>query len=405
MYTGRTALLALVLLAGLGLVLSWLTRPSVPPGVARLQLRVVDFADLNGWARDSQAAALTAFLRSCVVLNRQQETRVLGASGFAGTVGDWRAPCSAAARVAPSDDAAARVFFQKEFVPVAATTQFGSDGLFTGYYEAALNGSRRQNERYRIPIYARPPELVTVDLGRFDPELRHRRIAGKVEDSRLVPLPTREDIVAGAYGGRGMELLWVDDPVDAFFLHIQGSGRVALDDGAVLRLGYAAQNGHRYFAIGRELIRRAEVSREQMSMQAIRTWLAANPGAGQVLMNMNPSFVFFRVLEGDGPLGAQGVALTAGRSLAVDRRFVPLGIPAWLQATTPTANGDEQRLHRLMVAQDTGGAIRGPVRGDVFWGFGDAATAIAGRMKHPGRWFFLLPRAVVARGLPNDVAR
>jgi len=178
--------------------------------------------------------------------------------------------------------------------------------------------------------------------------------------------------------------------VDAFFLHIQGSGRVELDDGRSLRVGYAAQNGHPYTAVGRVLIARGEVTREAMSMQAIRAWLDANPGEAQALMNENASYVFFNVIEGDGPLGAQGVALTVGRSLAVDRRFVPLSVPVWLDSVTP----DGARLQRLMIAQDTGGAIRGPVRGDVYWGHGDAAADIAGRMKSAGFAYLLLPHGL-----------
>ena len=207
-----------------------------------------------------------------------------------------------------------------------------------------------------------------------------------------MPFHDRAAIDAGALDGDNLAVVWVDDPVDAFFLHIQGSGRIALADGSELRVGYAAQNGHAYTAVGLILIDDGEVTREAMSMQAIRTWLAANPDRARDLMNRNRSYVFFAVLDGDGPLGSEGVALTPGRSLAVDRRFLPMSVPLWLDSTLP----GEQPLRRLMIAQDTGGAIRGPVRGDVFWGYGEDAADIAGRMKSRGRYYLLLPRTAPA---------
>jgi membrane-bound lytic murein transglycosylase A len=208
----------------------------------------------------------------------------------------------------------------------------------------------------------------------------------------LRPYENRAAIESGALRGRGLEMLWVDDPVDAFFLQIQGSGRVMLEDGTSLRIGYAGQNGHPYVAIGRELIARGALTREAVSMPAIRDWLRANPQEADAVMNRNPSFVFFRELDGDGPVGAQGVALTPGRSLAVDRSFVPYGVPVWLDAEDPVDG--EVRVQRLLVAQDTGGAIRGPVRGDVFWGHGPEAEHRAGLMKSRGRYFLLLPKTV-----------
>jgi membrane-bound lytic murein transglycosylase A len=189
-----------------------------------------------------------------------------------------------------------------------------------------------------------------------------------------------------------LELLWVDSAIDAFFLHIQGSGRVAMADGGVVRVGYSDTNGQPYRAIGRDLVESGEISSDRISMQTIRAWLAAHPNDAEAMMARNRSFVFFRILQGDGPIGAMGVALVPGRSLAVDRRFVPLGLPVWLDATDPLSPGTP--LRRLMVAQDTGGAIRGPVRGDVFWGHGAKAAARAGRMKSRGRYFLLLPRRV-----------
>ncbi|HEX2162830.1 MAG TPA: MltA domain-containing protein, partial [Thermoanaerobaculia bacterium] len=316
---------------------------------------------------------------------------------WAGTVADWREVCAAAS--VPPGAAAARAFFAERFLPVAATDRGDAVGLFTGYYEPTLHGSRRRHGDFTVPLYTRPPELVEVDLGAFRDELSGQRLAGRVADDRLVPFADRAAIEEGALDGRGLELVWVDDPVDAFFLHVQGSGQVVLEDGATLRVGYAAQNGHPYVAIGRVLVERGAMALDEVSMQSLRAWLEAHPEEAAEVMAANPSYVFFRRLGGEGPLGAQGVALTPGRSLAVDRSFHALGVPVWLAGSAPSpAPGEPDRpLRRLLVAQDTGGAIRGPVRGDVFWGPGDEAAEIAGRMKHPGRMWLLLPRELAAR--------
>ncbi|TNE33326.1 MAG: murein transglycosylase, partial [Alphaproteobacteria bacterium] len=247
----------------------------------------------------------------------------------------------------------------------------------------------------------RPPELVTVDLGNFRSDLKGRRIAGEVKDGRLVPYPDRTEIEEGALEGRELELVWVDSPIDAFFLHIQGSGVVEMDDGTSVRVGYAAQNGHPYYAIGRSLIKSGEIAAEKMSMQAIRDWMEANPEKAADLMRENPSYVFFRLLDGSGPIGAEGIELTPERSLAVDRKWMPLGVPLWLSTTvTPQdapADAKPMLFQHLMMAQDTGGAITGPVRGDVFWGHGDRAYHMAGGMKNEGELWILLPNALATR--------
>ncbi len=396
--SGRAAaILAIPVLIGLGLGLWFVTKPSPPP---RLALVPAAFDDLAGWADDNHAAAVTALARSCARWRRLPADRPLGRGGIAGTVADWQPICAAALALPPGTPAPARAFFETHFRPYAVTIGAATEGLFTGYYEAALRGSRAPGGAFTTPLLAKPDDLVMVDLGRFRDDLAGARIAGRVVGGRLLPYATRAEIDAGALAGRGLELVWVDDPVDAFFLQIQGSGRVALADGGDLRLGYAGHNGHPYFAIGRELIRRGALTRETVSMQSIRRWLADNPDAAAEVMQLNASFIFFRPLDTDGPLGAQGVVLTPGRSLAVDRRHVPLGLPIWLDASAPSVDGGGDRpLRRLMVAQDTGGAIRGPIRGDVYWGGDAAAAEIAGRMKHPGRWYLLLPRSLPAPGV------
>ena len=374
--------------------------PQEPPA-DKLTLSQTRFADIAGWAADRQGAALAAFKRSCGALLKKPDSVLIGANlkdaaqGIAGTVADWRNTCIAASDVSEAGDAAARRFFERYFIPFLAANGQRAEGLFTGYFEIELRGARKHGGRYIVPLYRRPPDLVTVELGRFRPSLKGERIAGRVANGSLKPYPSRAAIDSGALRRKGLELVWVDDPVAAFFLQIQGSGRVKMADDSLMRVGYAGHNGHAYTSIGRELIRRGALDREAVSMQSIRAWLAANPAKSGALMAKNASFIFFRELDGDGPVGSQGVALIPGRSLAVDRRFVPLGVPVWLDTADPLDR--KNRLRRLLIAQDTGGAIRGPVRGDVFWGHGPLAAARAGQMKERGSYYLLLPRAVAAR--------
>ncbi|MGQ0664937.1 MAG: murein transglycosylase A [Pseudomonadota bacterium] len=371
----------------------------VAPPPDRLTLRPAAFDDLPGWTADRHGEGLVALKRSCARLSLLPGEAAVG--GAAGEAGDWREACAAAELVPAADHAAARAFFERHFLPFGAANGDRMTGLFTGYFEPELRGARRPGGRYSVPLYARPADLVTVDLGRFRDDLKGQRIAGRIEGGSLMPYPSRAEIEAGALAGRaapgepGLEIVWVDDRIDAFFLHIQGSGRVVLEDGRVLRIGYAANNGHPYVAIGRDLVAMGALAREEVSMQSIAAWLRANPERAAWLMNKNPSFVFFRALDGDGPLGTEGVVLTPGRSLAVDPAFVPMGLPLWLDAVDPLAG--PARLRRLVVAQDTGSAIRGPVRGDLFWGHGPEAAERAGRMRSEGRYWLLIPRQVAER--------
>jgi membrane-bound lytic murein transglycosylase A len=278
-----------------------------------------------------------------------------------------------------------------------------TEGLFTGYYEAELDGSRAPDATYATPIYGRPADLVTVDLVDFRADWKGEAIVGRVVDGQLEPYPDRAAIDGGALAGAGAELIWVADPVDAFFLHIQGSGRVRLADGGTMRVGYAASNGHKFRGIARDLIDMDVLPKEDASMQAVRDWLRANPAEAAALMQKNPRYIFFREITGadalaNGPIGAQSVPLTPMRSLAVDTKFLPLGVPLWLDTTWPPGSPDAgQPLRRLMIAQDTGGAIKGPIRGDFFWGTGEAALDLAGGMKQTGRYYLLLPTSVAER--------
>jgi membrane-bound lytic murein transglycosylase A len=370
-------------------------RPAEPPRAPDLTLTPLEITGLAGWHDDRHAEALLAFRRSCTKVAAAAGDRPLAAHPAFGTTGDWQRLCNAAGTVG-SGDAAARRFFESRFVPHLAGDNGDPEGLFTGYYEPELKGSPVAHGGYQIPLYQPPPEMVAIDLGAFRAEWQGRDLVGRVQDGRVIPMPSRAEIDAGALAGRRLELLWVEDPVAAFFFHIQGSGRVMLDDGRLVRVGYAGKNGHPYVAVGAELVRRGALAREAVSMQAIRAWLRRHPDQASTVMNLNPSYVFFRIVDGDGPVGSQGVVLTPERSLAVDRAFVPLGTPAWLETADPL---DPARpLRRLVVAQDTGGAIKGPVRGDLFWGAGPRAEAAAGTMNARGRYVLLLPRLAATAG-------
>jgi membrane-bound lytic murein transglycosylase A len=346
------------------------------------------FADLPGWSTDRHAEAIAPLRRSCDAIARLPPDRSLGGEGpLARDAASLRPACAALAALAPGD-AAARAFLEAHFRPVAL-----GEGLLTGYFEPELRGSPTRSARYATPLHARPPELVEADLGTHVPDLRGRRIAGVVREGRLHPFHDRAAITAGVLDGRGLELAWVDDPADAFFLQVQGSGRVVLADGRVLRLGYAGWNGFPYVAIGRFLVEQGALTRETVSMQSIRAWMgAAGPDAAAALMARNPSYVFFRALDlppGEGPVGTLGVPLTPMRSAAVDRTKVPLGLPVWLAGRDPLTDAP---LRRLTVAQDTGGAIRGLARADLFTGWGGEAAERAGRMRDPAAMWVLVPR-------------
>jgi membrane-bound lytic murein transglycosylase A len=361
--------------------------PPPPSGVAAFSS--ARFDDLAGWGDDRLEEAFVALRRSCARITVLDPARPLGPAAF-GTAAAWKPVCAELPAVA--DTPTARAFLERSFVPVALADGASRDGLFTGYYEPLLAGSLARGGRYQTPLLARPADLVAVELGQFREAWRGERIAGRVVDGALRPYDTRAQIDAGSLAGKTSPLAWVDDPVDAFFLHIQGSGRVRLAEGGELRVGFAGQNGHAYVPIGRVLVERGALPRDQVSMQSIRAWLADNPDRTTEILHANPSYVFFRALQGDGPLGSEGVALTPGRSLAVDRNHVALGVPVWLDAEDPI--DAQARVRRLMVAQDTGGAIRGVVRGDVFWGAGQEAAERAGRMRSRGRIWLLLPREV-----------
>ncbi len=342
-------------------------------------LRAVGYADLPGWQDDDVREAWPALLNSCAVLAVRA---------------GWAEACANVASIDPSDSVAVRRFFQERFVPHRVRNLDGSlNGTVTGYYEPLLRGSRTRSGPFRTPLHRAPADLLTIDLAGLYPELKNLRLRGRVVGNRIVPYFSRAELEQQNRLA-GMELLWVDDPIEAFFLQVQGSGRVLLDDSKeIVRVAYADQNGHSYRSIGRYLLERGELTLEQASMQGIKAWAAANPGRLRELLHANPSYVFFRELPaGDGgPIGALNVPLTDGASIAIDPKFIPLGAPVYLATTRPDTGA---ALHRLVQAQDTGGAIRGPVRADYFWGFGHAAGEAAGKTKQRGRLWLLWPRGM-----------
>jgi membrane-bound lytic murein transglycosylase A len=334
----------------------------------------VGFDRIPGWKTDHPADALTAFLASCAQMGGSNQS--LGGQGdaaaYGGTAAQWRGVCAAGQQVSPGDEAA-RAFFEARFQPFGVSTDGSAEGLYTGYYEPEFPGARAPTGTYKYPIYRRPPGLS----------------AGK----NRAPYFSRAEISHGALRGKRLELLWLADPIDAFFLEIQGSGRIRLPDGKIVRVTYDGQNGHQYVAIGRVLVDRGEMALPDVTMQSIRAWLDAHPDQAQEVMNKNPAFVFFREvpsLSADaGPPGAHGAQLTPRRSIAVDRSFVPLGAPVFIVTHDPVTGANFQQL---MVAQDVGGAIRGAVRADIFWGWGPEAEERAGKMRRQGIEFLLLPK-------------
>jgi membrane-bound lytic murein transglycosylase A len=367
-----------------------------------MTLAPVGFDGLPGWRSDRVADALPAFLAGCRAM---ASGKALGGSGETASRGgnpaQWRAACDLGRNVPTGDEAAARRFFEQAFQPYAISDAGADQGLFTGYYEPEVRGALAPAPGFATPLYGRPADIVQADLGAFAPDLKGRKLTGRVEGGRFVPYWDSAAISGGALAGRRLEILWLADKVDAFFLEIQGSGRVRLPDGGVVRVTYADQNGRGYVPIGRVIAERDHIPPSQVSLQSIRAWLAAHPADAAGVMNQNPSYVFFRELAGidpnQGPPGSLGAGLTPGRSAAVDRSFIPLGAPLWIDTTDPI---DGSRLQRLLVAQDTGGAIKGPIRADVFWGWGQDAETRAGKMRQQGAAFVLLPRAALTAMLP-----
>jgi membrane-bound lytic murein transglycosylase A len=345
---------------------------SVPQGQGVAFTRV-DFARIPGWSVDDAAAALPPFIGDCDTLAGHPNTQLGGAgtaAALGGTAGPWRLACGEARAVPPGDANAARAFFERSFDAYLVSQDGSATGLFTGYYEPEFEGSLKREGPYQTPILRRPPGLRE----------------GQV-------LADRAAIEHGALTSEHLELLWLKSPIDAFFLSVEGAGRIRLPDGSVLRVTYDGQNGHPYVPIGRVLVDRGAMTMPEVTMQSIRGWLDGHPGQAQEVMDQDPSYVFFRVEQGSsadiGPPGALGTPLSPERSLAVDKAYLPLAAPVFVLTTDPVTG---QPIRRLMVAQDLGGAIKGAVRGDIFFGWGNAAEERAGKMRQDGQAYVLLPK-------------
>jgi membrane-bound lytic murein transglycosylase A len=381
--------------------------PTTAPAKGRGPMKIPDaqfeplaFSALDGWAADDHAAAFVAFRKSCRAI-------VDGVKGRRAARPMYRAlakVCRKALAIKQPDAAAARAFFEHNFRPVRISRLGEQEGFITGYYEPVVEGSPVQTEEFRFPLYRRPSDLVAIGKRRkragYPDDFK---IGRQVSPGKIVPhYYDRPEIEDGALAGRGLEICWLMDPIDAFFVHIQGSARVDLGNGKLLRVNYAAQNGYRYLAVGRILIDRGIVPKEEMSMQRIRQWMQANPAEGRELRRQNKSFVFFRAVKlapGDEPEGAQGVPLTPWRSIAVDRMLHVYGTLFWIEADLPIeSEKSETRFRRLMVAQDTGSSILGPARADIYFGTGDKAADIAGRLRHHGRFVMLVPQGLKLDG-------
>ncbi len=367
---------------------------NAPFAIRDAQLEPVKWEEIAGWADDDHAAALKTFQKSCAAI-RRRGTAVRAAAQPAAL---FSRVC---ARAVSAGTASARQFFERNFQAVRIARLGESEGFLTGYYEPIVAGSRTRSDEYSVPMYRRPPDLITE----APPSNGVPANKGKVwrtENGSLVPYYDRAEIDAGALAGKDLEICWLKDPIDAFFIHIQGSARVRLEDGGTLRLNYDGYNGHSYTPVGGVLVRRGQVSREEMSMDRIREWMRANPSEAQALRHENRSFVFFRVAElaaHEEAIGGQGIPLTAERSIAIDRALHAYGTPFWIDAQLPLKEaGSSDSFRRLMIAQDTGSAIIGPARADIYFGAGDEAGAIAGRIKHPARFIMLIPGTVSLAG-------
>lgn len=330
------------------------------------------FEQLDGWYQENHVEALAAFTSSCPVLANKPRPRTAG-SNISIPKKVWESICAEARSIPPGNEQAALSFFERRFQPYRVLNNGKDTGLFTGYYEPTLYGSKKRVGDFKYPLYMAPPDMVKGRSYYSHAEINH-----------------------GALEGRHLELLWVDDPVMLFFMQIQGSGRVRLPDGSEMLVGYAGQNGYGYVSLGKIMGDEGYLPKDGINFFTLREWLYAHPDQAMTMMERNPSYVFFKPLMQSGPVGAVGVVLTPQRSLAVDSRYIPYGLPLFLETELPGLNGNPVAtpFHRVMIAQDTGGAIKGPVRGDVFFGGGTNAEYLAGFMKGRGVYSLLVPKEI-----------
>lgn len=356
---------------------------SPAPNTTAVKLEKAAFSDLKGWNKDKLDGAVTAFKKSCGKII-SSSAAFLGNAEIKISTSDYAALCQQLNNIPPKKY---RQFFEKNFTPWLVTLNGSPQGKFTSYYESELQASFQKSEKYKYPIYGRPNDLIEVSLQDFDPALPSKRLIGRVENNKLVPYFTRDEITKQDLNAP--VILWSDDYVDIYVMQIQGSAVATLEDGSKIRIGYAENNGRDFKGIGSILLEQKLIQPGQASMGNIKKWLKNNFDKALIPMNQNHRYVFHRLIDSDGPIGAQGVSLTAGRSLAVDKNFIPLGALLWLETTGP----DKEKIQKLVVAQDIGGAIKGAVRGDYFWGSGgDNILEKAGKMHAAGQYYIFLPK-------------
>lgn len=364
------------------------------PRTQSITLTPTSFSELPGWSSAHHLKSLQTFQASCPSFLKKKPDYVIGNQWVYLRAKDIQPACQAALHLKNPSQSDAKQFFQQWFKPATFQNGHVLSGLFTGYYLPEIKGSLVKTDQYTIPLYGVPKDLLSINLQDFDAQLPKRQLIGRLHNKQLVPYYSREDINNGAITHHAPVVAYIHSPIDRLFLEIQGSGTIKLDDGSTLSLNYAAKNGLPYTAIGKILIQRGILTMATMSQQAIGSYLEQHPDEQDEIINKNRSFVFFRILHQDGAFGSLNTKLTPGYSLAVDPDWVPLGLPLWVNTSRPDPNTDANHpFHRLMIAQDTGGAIKGAVRGDVFWGGGKNEAQIAGKMKNTGQYWLLLPRS------------
>ena len=398
MKTQKLYIALFLTLTSLGISTWWFWQSKQPKQPSTM-FRPVTFNQLPGWKSADLKKSLMTFQTSCGAFVKQNPEQVVGTDHIDLRVKDWQPACKAALNINPVTEKSAKLFFQEWFAPVEFFDKATGPGLFTGYYVPAIKGSYTKSKEFSVPLYETPDDLISADLGTFFNDLKNRKLIGRLVNKKIVPYYTREQINNGALKDKAKVLAWINSPIDRLFLEIQGSGVIELENGESISVGYDAQNGMPYTAIAGVLIRKGVMTKHNASMQGIKNYLNKNPKELHEVINQNKSFVFFRKMSQGVALGSQGVSLTPGYSLAIDRDWIPMGTPLWLNTTRPDgAQPDKSKpMQRLMIAQDTGGAIRGKIRGDVFWGGGDRATLIAGHMKNSGHYWLLLPRHTISR--------
>ncbi|MDF1828168.1 MAG: MltA domain-containing protein [Legionellaceae bacterium] len=371
------------------------TPPPMPPAPAIIKIKPVGFNALPGWDTSDSRTSLATFQTSCRVFLRQAADKDVGSAHVPLKAKDWWPACRAALKLSDPTQAEAQAFFEAWFQPAMLVDNKPLEGMFTGYYAPVHQGSLKKTAKYNVPIYGLPSNWVRFRLKDFDADLPDRKIVGRIEGHTIVPFHTRAAINQGAISKVAPVLVWLDSEVDRLFLEIQGSGFIKLPDGSNMFIGYAGENGAAYSSIASVLIARGVMTRDTASMQKIKAYFEEHPEQMREVIEHNKSFVFFSKQKKSLAMGAQGVYLTPGYSMAVDRAWIPLGMPLWLNTTKPVEDltvAESEPFNRLFIAQDTGGAIRGPIRGDVFWGTGKKAGQIAGRMRNKGVYWLFLPR-------------